>query len=442
MPLALWALTLSAFAIGTTEFVIVGLIPTIATSLQVSLPSAGLLVSLYALGVAVGAPVLTALTGRVPRKLLLAGLMLLFTAGNLTAWMAPGYGALMAARVLTGLAHGVFFSIGSTIATGLVPKEKAASAIALMFSGLTVALVTGVPLGTFIGQHFGWRTTFLAVSLLGVAAVAVILALVPRALPGASPAGLLAQAAVLKKPRLLLVYAMTTLGYGGSFVGFTYLAPILERVAGFSGNAVGLVMLVYGVSVAFGNIWGGKLADRKGPVRALQIVFALLALVLFVLGFTGHHKVAVLATVLAWGAVAFGNVPGLQVYVVRRAERDAPHAVDVASGLNIAAFNVGIALGAWGGGLIVERFGLMATPPIGAAIVLGALGLTTLSAYLDRRDAVRQGTRRSGDRRHRPAHERDPGPGQPGVVAVQGARCDPVVDAARAPAQVSPSSSG
>jgi predicted MFS family arabinose efflux permease len=388
MPLALWALTLSAFAIGTTEFVIVGLIPTIATNLNVSLPSAGLLVSLYALGVAVGAPVLTALTGRVPRKLLLVGLMLLFTAGNLTAWMAPGYGALMAARVLTGLAHGVFFSIGSTIATSLVPREKAASAIALMFSGLTVALVTGVPLGTFIGQHFGWQTTFLAVSLLGLIAVAGILALVPRALATSQPAGLLAQAAVLKKPRLLLVYAMTTLGYGGSFVAFTYLAPILERVAGFGSGAVGLVMLVYGVSVAFGNIWGGKLADRRGPVRALQIVFALLAGVLVLLTFTAGSKVAVLATVLAWGAVAFGNVPGLQVYVVRRAERDAPHAVDVASGLNIAAFNVGIALGAWGGGLIVDRFGLMATPPIGAAIVLGALGLTTLAAYLDRRDRV------------------------------------------------------
>lgn len=386
MPLALWALTLSAFAIGTTEFVIVGLIPTIAANLHVSLPSAGLLVSLYALGVAIGAPVLTALTGRVPRKLLLVGLMLLFIAGNLTAWMAPGYGALMAARVLTGLAHGVFFSIGSTIATSLVPKEKAASAIALMFSGLTVALVTGVPLGTFIGQHFGWQTTFLAVSLLGVVAVAGILVLVPGALPGGLPAGLAAQAAVLKKPRLLLVYAMTTLGYGGSFIAFTYLAPILERVAGFGGGAVGLVMLVYGVSVAFGNIWGGKLADRKGPVRALQIVFALLAGVLVLLTFTATSKIAVLATVLAWGAVAFGNVPGLQVYVVRRAERDAPRAVDVASGLNIAAFNVGIALGAWGGGLIVDRLGLMATPPIGAAIVLAALGLTTLAGRLDRRD--------------------------------------------------------
>jgi predicted MFS family arabinose efflux permease len=389
MPLALWALTLSAFAIGTTEFVIVGLIPTIAASLQVSVPSAGLLVSLYALGVAIGAPVLTALSGRVPRKLLLLGLMLLFTAGNLVAWMAPGYEALMAARVLTGLAHGVFFSIGSTIATSLVPKEKAASAIALMFSGLTVALVTGVPLGTFIGQHFGWQMTFLAVAMLGVVAFAGIALLVPDTIAGSKPSSLRVQLSVLKKPRLLLVYAMTTLGYGGTFVAFTYLAPILQQVAGFSAGAVGLVMLVYGVSVAFGNIWGGKLADRKGPVRALQIVFALLAAVLLVLEFTATNKAAVLVTVLAWGAVAFGNVPGLQVYVVQRAGRDAPQAVDVASGLNIAAFNVGIALGAWGGGLIVERIGLMATPWIGALVVLGALALTTLAGRLDRRDAAR-----------------------------------------------------
>lgn len=388
MPLALWALTLSAFAIGTTEFVIVGLIPTVAASLGVSVPSAGLLVSLYALGVAIGAPVLTALTGRVPRKQLLLSLMVLFTIGNLLAWMAPGYGTLMAARVLTGLAHGVFFSIGSTIATSLVTKEKAASAIALMFSGLTVALVTGVPLGTFIGQTFGWQSTFLAVSLLGVIAIAGSAILVPRDIAGSAPSSLLTQLAVLRKPRLLLVYAMTTLGYGGTFIAFTYLAPILQQISGFSASSVSLVMLVYGVSVAAGNIWGGKLADRKGPIRALQIVFALLAAVLLVLTFTAPNKWMVLATVLAWGAVAFGNVPGLQVYVVQRAERDAPQAVDVASGLNIAAFNVGIALGAWGGGLIVARLGLMATPWIGALVVLGALALTTLAGWLDRRDGI------------------------------------------------------
>ena len=388
MPIALLALTLSAFAIGTTEFVIVGLLPTVAADLGIGLPSAGLLVSLYALGVAVGAPVLTALTGRVPRKALLLGLMALFTTGNLLAWQAPSYETLVAARVLTGLAHGVFFSIGSTIATGLVPKEKAASAIAIMFTGLTVALVTGVPLGTFIGQHVGWRETFLAVSGLGVIALIGSAIFVPNNIRHTPPASLLQQVKVLGEPRLLLVYAKTAIGYGGSFIPFTFLAPILTDISGFSQGAVGGVMLVYGVSVAAGNIWGGRLADRMGPIPALKIIFGLLALVLLALSFTAHYKWLALLTVLAWGAVAFGNVPGLQVYVVRQAERYAPNAVDVASGLNIAAFNVGIAFAAWAGGLVVTHLGLIHTGWIGALVVLGALALTCLSGRLYREAGV------------------------------------------------------
>lgn len=385
MPLALFALTISAFAIGTTEFVIVGLIPTIAADLQVSLPSAGLLVSLYALGVAIGAPVLTALTGRMPRKTLLIGLMVLFTLGNLLAWKAPGYTSLMTARVLTGLAHGVFFSIGSTLATSLVPKEKAASAIAIMFTGLTVALVTGVPLGTFIGQHFGWHETFLAVSLLGIVALIGSLIFVPNGLKHTPPASIARQLTILKQPRLLMVYAKTALGYGGNFVAFTFLAPILQQVSGFSAGAVTWVMLIYGVSVAAGNLWGGRLADRMGPIKALQIIFLLLAAVLAVFSFTAHSPVLALITVLFWGAVAFGNVPGLQVYVVQQAERYAPYAVDVASGLNIAAFNLGIAGGAWVGGMVVENYGLMVTPWIGAIVVLLAFGMTRWSGALDKR---------------------------------------------------------
>ncbi|MGS3137057.1 MFS transporter [Aeromonas sanarellii] len=379
MPLALFALTLSAFAIGTTEFVIVGLIPTIADQLHVSLPSAGLLVSLYALGVAIGAPVLTALTGKLPRKWLLVGLMALFTAGNLLAWQAPGYESLIVARVLTGLAHGVFFSVGSTIATGLVPKEKAASAIAIMFSGLTVALVTGVPLGTWIGQQFGWRETFLVVSALGVIAMAGSLLLIPGNLPKGASASLSEQLAVLTRKPLLLVYAKTALGYGGAFTAFTFLAPILQQVSGFDANAVSLILLVYGVSVAVGNIWGGKLADKMGPLPALKLLFAGLALVLLMLTFTAPHPVLAVLTVLVWGAFAFGNVPGLQVLVVKQAEQHTPNAVDVASGLNIAAFNVGIALGSVVGGFVVEHLGLMHTPWIGALIVLLAYGLTHAS---------------------------------------------------------------
>ncbi|WP_349998733.1 MFS transporter [Stenotrophomonas lacuserhaii] len=388
IPLALLALTLGAFAIGTTEFVIVGLLPTIAADLQVSLPSAGLLVSLYALGVAIGAPVLTALTGRVPRKTLLVALMLAFTLGNLVAFLAPGYNALIVARILTGLAHGVFFSIGSIIATSVVPKEKAASAIAIMFTGLTVALVTGVPLGTFIGQHLGWRATFLAVSGLGVVALLGSLAFVPRNLAQSAPATFRQQLGVLAQPRLLMVYAMTALGYGGTFLSFTYLAPILQEVTGFSANAVSGVLLVYGISVAFGNVWGGRLADRLGPIPALKRIFALLALVLLVLTFTAHSTWLVLLTVLALGAVAFGNVPGLQVYVVKQAQRHASQATDVASGLNIAAFNIGIAFGASLGGLVVEHIGLMHTPWLGALVVVGAFALTALSGRLDRRDGI------------------------------------------------------
>ncbi len=388
IPLALLAPTRGALAIGTTEFVIVGLIPTIAADLQVSLPSAGLLVSLYALGVAIGAPVLTALTGRVPRKSLLVALMVLFTLGNVIAFLAPGYTSLIVARILTGLAHGVFFSIGSIIATAVVPKEKAASAIAIMFTGLTVALVTGVPLGTFIGQHLGWRATFLAVAALGVIALLGALLFVPRSVPQSAPASFRQQLAVLAQPRLLLVYAMTALGYGGTFLAFTYLAPILQDVTGFSANAVSLVLLVYGVSVAIGNLWGGRMADRMGPVPALKRIFALLAVVLFVLTFTAYNTWLMLLTVLALGAVAFGNVPGLQVYVVKQAQRYAPQATDVASGLNIAAFNIGIALGASLGGLVVENIGLMHTPWLGALVVVGAYALTVLSGRLDRRDGI------------------------------------------------------
>ena len=392
MPIALLALTLSAFAIGTTEFVIVGLLPTVAADLSISIPSAGLLVSLYALGVAIGAPVLTALTGKLPRKAPLLALMALFTTGNLLAWQAPSYETLVAARILTGLAHGVFFSIGSTIATGLVPRDKAASAIAIaiaiMFTGLTVALVTGVPLGTFIGQHFGWRETFLAVAALSVVSFIGSALFVPRNLAHTPPASLLQQAKVLAEPRLLLVYAKTAIGYGGTFIPFTFLAPILTDLSGFSASAVGWVMLVYGVSVAVGNLWGGKLADRLGPIPAMRIIFALLAAVLLLLQFTAPHPWLAVGTVLLWGAVAFGNVPGLQVYVVKQAERFTPQTVDVASGLNIAAFNLGIAGAAWAGGLIMTHWGLQHTPWIGALVVLVSLVLTQWSGVLDRRSGI------------------------------------------------------
>lgn len=393
MPLALFALTIAAYAIGTTEFVIVGLLPTVANDLSITLPLAGLIVSIYALGVTFGAPILTALTGRLERKPLLLGLMALFIAGNTVAALSPSYEMLLVGRVLSAFAHGVFFSVGATIAADLVPENRRASAIAMMFMGLTVAIVTGVPLGTFIGQTFGWRATFFAVAGLGLIAFIGILALLPKNLSKAEPASLMDQLRVLGSGRLLLVFAMTALGYGGTFVTFTYLASMLEQITGFSSSSVSLVLILYGLAIAVGNIAGGRIADRN-PVKALTWLFALQAAVLAIFTFTAPSPVLALITLAALGFLSFANVPGLQLYVVQLAKQFRPGAVDVASALNIAAFNLGIAAGAWIGGLVVSSsFGLAATPLVGAVLVAFALGLTVVSGALDRSQASGQPSR-------------------------------------------------
>lgn len=385
MPLALFALTIAAYAIGTTEFVIVGLLSTVAADLSITLPLAGLIVSVYALGVTFGAPVLTALTGGIGRKKLLVGLMALFTLGNVAAAIAPNYEMLLVARVLAAFAHGVFFSVGSTIAADLVPEDRRASAIAMMFMGLTVAIVTGVPLGTWIGQSFGWRATFWAVAAIGLVALIGVAALLPATLRQAPPTRLQDQVRVLGSGRLLIVFAMTALGYGGTFVAFTFLTPILEQVTGFSASNVSLILVLYGLAIAAGNIVGGRLANRN-PATALVWLFLAQAAVLVLFSFTMLSPVATLITLIALGFLQFANVPGLQLYVVQLAREYRPEAVDVASALNIAAFNLGIALGAWLGGVVVESpLGLAATPWVGAVLVVGALILTMWSARLDAR---------------------------------------------------------
>lgn len=387
MPVAIFALTIAAYAIGTTEFVIVGLLPTVAADLEITLPLAGLIVSVYALGVTFGAPVLTALTGRVARKPLLLALMGLFIIGNSAAALSSGYEMLLVARVVSAFAHGVFFSVGSTIAAGLVPENRRASAIAMMFMGLTVAIVTGVPLGTLIGQTFGWRATFWSVAGLGVVAFTAIAALLPAKLPVSATAGLMEQVRVLGSGRLLLVFGMTALGYGGTFVTFTFLAPVLQDITGFSESSVSLVLVLYGLAIAAGNLGGGRVADRD-PLRALTWLFALQAIVLVIFTFTAPYAPAALITLVALGFLSFANVPGLQLHVVETARRFRPGAVDVASALNIAAFNLGIAAGAWIGGIVVASpLGLGATPWVGAILVAGALGLTLLGQALDRRGA-------------------------------------------------------
>ncbi|GIP47712.1 putative MFS-type transporter YtbD [Paenibacillus sp. J53TS2] len=383
--LALLALAISAFAIGTTEFISVGLLPLIAEDLHISTTTAGLTVSLYALGVTFGAPVLTSLTARLSRKTLLLGIMVVFMIGNALAATATGIGMLLVARVVSAFSHGVFMSIGSTIAADLVPEHRRASAISIMFTGLTVATVTGVPLGTFIGQQLGWRAAFIVIVTVGLVGFIANSLLIPSGLRKGGRTAFRDQVKLVTNGRLLLLFSITALGYGGTFVVYTYLSPILLEITGFKESAVAVILLGYGVAIAIGNMVGGKLSNRQ-PVRALFYMFMVQALVLLALLFTAPFKAAGLVTIFLMGLLAFMNVPGLQVYVVMLAERFVPSAVDVASAINIAAFNAGIALGSYLGGVIADSIGLIHTSWIGALMVAAAVLLTGWSRVLEQKD--------------------------------------------------------
>ncbi|MED1471117.1 MFS transporter [Bacillus salipaludis] len=383
--LALLALAVSAFAIGTTEFISVGLLPLIAKDLKISVTTAGLTVSLYALGVTFGAPILTSLTSRMSRKSLLLWIVVVFIIGNSIAASATMVWVLLLARVVSALSHGVFMSIGSTIAANLVPENRRASAISIMFTGLTVATVTGVPFGTFIGQQFGWRFAFITIVAVGVIAFIANSLLIPTELPKGIKTRFRDQVQLITNGRLLLLFIITALGYGGTFVVFTYLSPLLQEITGFKQGSVAVILLVYGLAIAIGNVIGGKAANRK-PISALFYMFILQAIVLFILTFTAPFKVAGLLTIIFMGVLAFMNVPGLQVYVVMLAERYVPSAVDVASAINIAAFNAGIAIGSYLGGVITDSIGLIHTAWVGALMVLGAVILTGWSRALERKD--------------------------------------------------------
>ena len=386
--LALLALAVSAFAIGTTEFISVGLLPLIAQDLNVTVTTAGLTVSLYALGVTFGAPILTSLTSSMSRKSLLLWIMIVFIVGNSIAASATSISLLLVARVVSAFSHGVFMSIGSTIAAELVPENRRASAIAIMFTGLTVATVTGVPIGTFIGQQFGWRASFIVIVVVGIIAFIANSILVPSNLRKGNQTTFRDQITLITNGRLLLLFIITALGYGGTFVVFTYLSPLLQEITGFKAGAVTIILLVYGVAIAIGNVIGGKVANRN-PIRALFYMFIVQAAVLFMLTFTAPFKIAGLITIILMGLLAFMNVPGLQVYVVMLAERFVPSAVDVASAINIAAFNAGIAIGSYLGGVITDSIGLIHTPWIGALMVLGAVILTGWSKTLEQKDQKR-----------------------------------------------------
>lgn len=386
--LALLALAISAFAIGTTEFISVGLLPLISEDLNIAVTTSALTVTLYALGVTFGAPILTSVTSTVPRKTLLFWIMIVFIVGNGLAATANGVVMLLTARVISALAHGVFMSIGSTIAADLVPENRRASAIAIMFSGLTVATVTGVPLGTMIGQQWGWRAAFIGIVVIGIIAFVANMILIPSDLRKGTRTPLREQIKLVTNGRLLLAFSITAIGYGGTFVVFTYLSPLLHDVTGFKEKTVALILLMYGIAIAIGNVIGGKAANRK-PVSALFYMFVLQAIVLLVLAFTIPFKTAGLITIFFMGLLAFMNVPGLQVYVVMLAERYAPKAVDVASAVNIAAFNAGIAIGAYLGGVVTDSIGIIHTTWVGALMVLGAVFLTGWARALERKDEAK-----------------------------------------------------
>lgn len=382
MPLALYALTAGAFGIGVTEFVIMGLLLEVGADFHVSISTAGLLISGYALGVVVGAPIMTIATARWPRKIALLVLMAVFTVGNLACALAPDYWTLMAARVVTAFAHGTFFGVGSVVATSLVAPNKKASAIAVMFTGLTVATILGVPFGTWLGQHFGWRSTFWAVTLVGVVAFAIIAALVPASKSAPEASNLRDDLAVLKRGPVLVGLLTTVLGWVGVFAVFTYLAPVLTKITGFSDAAVSPILLVLGAGLMVGNLLGGRVADRHLMTALFGSLFAL-TLVLALMTFALHNKVAMVVFAGLLGIAAFATAPPLQMWVLNKAHGAGQ---SLASSFNIAAFNLGNAIGAWLGGAIIDRGpGLEAIPWIAALVPLSGLVLAVVSHRLETR---------------------------------------------------------
>ncbi|WP_405937760.1 MFS transporter [Streptomyces sp. NBC_00726] len=380
MPLALLALAIGAFGIGTTEFVVMGLLPEVAAEFQVSIPAAGFLATGYALGVVLGAPLMTALGTKVSRKRMLMLLMGLFIVGNVVTAAAPVFEVMVVGRVIASLAHGAFFGIGAVVAADLVAPQKKAGAIALMFTGLTVANVVGVPVGTYIGQHAGWRVTFFLVAALGVLGLFGVARLVPEQ-PRDEGVRLRQEVAAFRNVQVLLAMAMTVLGFGGVFAAITYITPMMTETAGYSASAVTWLLVLFGLGMVGGNLIGGRYADRR-PALMLTVSLGGLVLVLALFTLTAHNKIAAAITLVLIGAFGFATVPPLQKRVLDQAV-DAP---TLASAMNIGAFNLGNALAAWLGGIVIGA-GLGYTAPnwVGAALAASALVLALASSALERR---------------------------------------------------------
>nr|WP_260866410.1 MFS transporter [Paenibacillus xylanexedens] len=369
-PLSLLCLTIGAFAIGMTEFIIMGLLPNVAADLNVSIPQAGQLITGYALGVAVGAPILTVFTHKIPQKKLLVLLMCIFILGNALSVIAPTYGLLISARILTAFAHGTFLGVGSILATKLVTPDRRAGAVSVVLAGLTIANIIGVPFGTFIGQQLGWRSSFGAITILGIISLLGIIRFIP-VIPQGPPANLGQQFRNLIRPQVLLVLLIGAMGCGSLFAVFTYITPMLVDISGFAEQSVTWILVLFGFGVTLGNMVGGRLADWK-LMPSLIVNFAILAVLLAVLTLTLHHPVLAVITIFLWGVAAFGIMPGLQIRIMNMT-REAPLLATTSSH---SAFNLGNAAGAYIGGFAITHTGLISVPLYAA--VIAALGLAGL----------------------------------------------------------------
>ena len=378
--LTLLALAVSAFAIGSTEFISVGVMPLIIKIFNVGLSAAGLTVSVYAAGVMIGAPIFTVLTSRIPRKVLLLSIMLTFIAGNLITAIAPTFIILLAGRVVAAFAHGLFMSVATVIAANVVDASRRASAIATMFTGLTVATVTGVPLGTFIGQHASWRISFIVIALIGLVGLVANAFLVPKELP--MPAKMLPGSLMrtVKAPAVLLSLAVTAIGYGASFPVYSYLTTIIAD-QGWSDAASVIILIVYGLAVAIGNTLGGKFAN-KSPLKALMMMFGAMIPMMLLMLVGLQSQVFGLILIVVLGLLAFMNVPGLQLFTMQAAEKYTPGDVQMASAFNISAFNLGIMIGSYVGGIVADGYGLYLTPIAGVVMAVIALALTWVLSRL------------------------------------------------------------
>lgn len=375
IPFAIWALTFCAFGIGTTEFVLVGLLPTIAKDLAISFSSTGLLVTLYALGVAIGGPIFTALTGKIEHKKLLLLIIAVFIAGNTLAFFAENIVLLQISRLITGTTHGVFFGYAVIIASNMVAENRKATAISLVFAGLMISTVVGVPLGSYVGAHYGWKMTFLAVVVWGIIGLVILGMELPKQPKPTEALKLRDLPKVFKNSAVLIVLLANILAYTGTFILFTYLSPLLENISGFSLDTINLILLIFGVGVALGNIVGGRISNRK-PSKVLVYLFVFHAIMLFVLSFVLMSKPIIIFALLLFGFFAYSNVPALQLLVVKLSEQKFAGSGGIASALNVSAFNIGAASGSYIGGLVVDSpLTIKATPWIGGFFVIAALGV-------------------------------------------------------------------